>query len=241
MRLIRRSFMALLLASIAYVLVLAFPQPLFAYELRHANITIHSTRPIPGEMGATLQRVHSRLQRSPLFDANRSSDVFLCHPQWLFAVFARQNYRVGGIADGFVGQHVFLRDSDMRNDRLISPTGTPVAADRPLSYFVAHELMHIATVRHVGRQRYARLPQWVDDGYADYFARDIDFAQALQKMKADARELDPRRSGLYLRYHLMVAYLIEKKGMRVEGLMAAPPDREAVERELLSLTEWPSS
>jgi hypothetical protein len=154
-------------------------------------------------------------------------------------VFARLNYQVGGVADGFVGQHVFLRESDMDNDRLIGPSGQPVAADRPLSYFIAHELMHIVTVRHVGRRNYARLPQWVDDGYADYIAREIDLKDALAKFKEGARELDPSRSGLYLRYHLMVAYLLERQGASIAAVMGAPPERDALERDLHALTDWP--
>jgi len=161
-----------------------------------------------------------------------------CHSPWLFGVFARQNYRAGGITDGFVGQHVFLRESDMENDRLIGPSGRPVAADRPLSYFIAHELMHVANVRAVGRWRYARMPQWVDDGYADYIARDIDLDATLTKMKEGVRELDPRRSGLYLRYHLMVAFLLDKKQMNVGQLLSNAPARDDVESQLRTLPRW---
>ena len=53
------------------------------------------------------------------------------------------------------------------------------------------------------------------------------------------RELDPSRSGLYLRYHLMVAYLLDEKGLSIAALMANPPEREALERELHALTDWP--
>jgi hypothetical protein len=126
----------------------------------------------------------------------------------------------------------------MQNDRLIGPNGRPVAADRPLSYFIAHELMHVANARAVGRWRYARLPQWVDDGYADYVARDIDLAEALRKMKEDARELDPRRSGLYLRYQLMVAYLLDKQAVPLNEVLTAPPAREQVEDQLAALSGW---
>jgi hypothetical protein len=238
-RILRHALLALVVASVAYLVLLAYPQPLFAYELTHAGLTVHADAPIPETMRATLQRVRTRLDRSPLFDRGQRAQVFICHEPWRFALFARQNYRVGGVADGFVGQHVFLRESDMDNDRLIGPSGQPVGADRPLSYFMAHELMHIATVRHVGRARYARMPQWVDDGYADYIARDIDLAAALAQFNAGARELDPSRSGLYLRYHLMVAYLLERKGVAIVTLMANPPDRDALERELHTLTGWP--
>ena len=238
MTVLRRSLLTLFLASGAYLLLLGYPDPFFAHRLQHAGITLHSTQPIPEAMKATLERARARLDRSPLAAMTRDVDVYICHSPWLFSLFARQNYRVGGIADWLVGQHVFLRESDLHNDRLISPGGQPVAADRPLSYFIAHEVMHIAHARAVGRARYAHMPQWVDDGYADYVARDIDLGAALQKMKDGARELEPARSGLYVRYALMVAYLLDKQRLPLSQLFASPPARDDVERSLLAMTEW---
>ena len=140
-----------LLATIAvYALLLTYPQPLFAYELRYAGIALHADRPIPGAMRATLERVRARLDRSPIAEPGRVQDVFVCMSRWRFALFARNNYRVGGIANVYVGQQVFLRESDMAHDRLIGPGGQPVAADRPLSYFITHEIMHIEQGRRLG-------------------------------------------------------------------------------------------
>ena len=235
---VKRLLAGIFASSAVYLVLLAYPQPLFAYELTAAGISVHSTHPIPEAMKATLERARARLDRSPLSDATQGAHVFICRSPWLFGVFARQNYRVGGVTDWLVGQHVFLRDSDMEHDRLIGPSGQPVAADRPLSYFIAHELMHVANVRAVGRWRYARTPQWVDDGYADYIARDVDLGDALTKMKEGARELDPRRSGLYLRYHLMVAYLLDKRQLALDELLASAPPREDVEAQLTALLGW---
>ena len=236
--LFKRLLLILFASSAVYLVLLAYPQPLFAYELTAAGISVHSTQPIPEAMKATLEKARARLDRSPVSRATRGAHVFICQSRWLFGVFARQNYRVAGVADWLVGQHVFLRESDMDNDRLIGPSGRPVAADRPLSYFVAHELMHVANVRAVGRWRYARMPQWADDGYADYIARDIDLGDALTKMQAGARELDPRRSGLYLRYHLMVAYLLDKKQMDARELLWHTPAGDDVEGQLAALPRW---
>jgi hypothetical protein len=187
---------------------------------------------------ATLDRVRARLDRTSLADRRHIEHVFMCDSRWLFALFARTNYKVGGIADVFVGQHVFLRESDMEHDRLIGQSGQRVSSDRPLSYFIAHEIMHIAHGRRLGRLGYARLPQWVDDGHADYVARDIDFDQALRAFKAGAKELDPVRSGLYIRFHLMVAYMLEKERIAPVALIEHPPTRDTVERKLADLAAW---
>jgi hypothetical protein len=234
----RRTLVSTLTVGGAYLLVLAYPQPLFAYELQHAGIVVHATRPIPDAMRATLERVRARLDRSAVADPEHLDHVFLCDSRWLFALFARGNYRAGGIADVFVGQHVFLRENDMQHDRLIGPSGQPVSADRPLSYYIAHELMHVAIGRRLGRLGYARLPQWVDDGLADYVARDIDLPKALGGFKTGVRELDPSRSGLYLRYHLMVAYVLEKEQVPLAVLLDSPPARDAVEGKLAALAAW---
>jgi hypothetical protein len=225
---LRRSLLTLVVASAAYLLLLIYPQPLFAYELRHAEITVHSTAPIPDAMRTTLDRVRARLDRSPVGARAKDVHVFVCQSRWVFALFARQKYQVGGIAHAYIGQHVFLRQSDLANDRLIGPSGQPVPPDRPLSYFIAHELMHIANMRALGPWQYTRLPRWVDDGYADYVARDIDLQATLEKLKAGAHELEPQLSGLYLRWHLRVAYLLDKKGIAIDELLRNTPDEAAV-------------
>ena len=233
-----RLFFGIVTVGAAYVLVLVHPQPLFAYELQHAGVVVHARRPIPDAMRATLDRVRARLDRTPLAEKAHVDHIFICDAPWLFALFARTNYKVGGVADVFVGQHVFLRQSDMEHDRLIGPNGQPVSSDRPLSYFIAHELMHVAHGRRLGRLGYARLPQWVDDGHADYVARDIDLDQALRAFKAGAKELDPLKSGLYLRFHLMVAYVLEKERIAAAVVLEHPPERDAIERKLATLAEW---
>jgi len=235
---LRRGTLAFVTLGVAYLALLVYPQPLFAYELNHVGITLHATRPIPAAMRTTLERARVRLDRAGLKETSLPSHVFICEPRWLFAVFARGNYQVGAVADGFVGRHVYLRESDMDSDRLIGPSGNRVAADRPLSYFIAHELMHIAHARALGRVGYARMPRWADDGHADYVARDIDLAAAWRGFKAGARELNPAQSGLYLRYHLMVAFMLQRQGMSVSDLVRTAVSREAVEQHLSTLEHW---
>jgi hypothetical protein len=238
-RLTKRAFLVFLTLAATYVLLLVFPQPLFAHQLEHQGIVLHARRPIPDAMRQTLERVHARLGRSPLYDRSQTFHVFICEPQWAFTLFARNNYRVGGIAHGYIGRHVFIRESDMDNDRLIGPSGKPVAADRPLSYFIAHELTHILEARHLGILGFARLPRWVNDGYADYVARDIDLGEALNGLKSNAPELDPAKSGLYLRYQLMVSFVLNVRGTSLTQLLDMQDDGAAILLDLQSLGAYP--
>jgi hypothetical protein len=58
--------------------LLTYPQPLFAFELRHARIVLHADRPVPEAMQATLERVRARLDRSTIVDPERIQHVFVC-------------------------------------------------------------------------------------------------------------------------------------------------------------------
>lgn len=227
-----------LVVGVVYALLLTHPQPLFAYELQHAGIVVHATQPIPDEMRATLDRARARLDTSTIADPARVHHVFMCQSRWLFALFAPNHYKAGGIANVYIGQNVFLRESDMQHDRLIGASGRPTPPDRPLSYFIAHEIMHVEHGCLLGPVGYSRLPKWADDGHADYVARDIDLSRALKGLQSGAPDLDPARSGLYVRYHLMVAYLIEKKRVEPRDLLEHPRDRDVIERELAALQAW---
>ncbi|WEF33440.1 hypothetical protein [Pseudoduganella chitinolytica] len=110
------------------------------------------------------------------------------------------------------------------------------AAQRPLSYFIAHELTHSDVSRRFGRTVMLRYPEWLLEGYADYVGKagDVDYAANHAAFLAGAPELDRRRSGLYRGHHLKVAYLLDRQGWTLERLFADPPAAQELERRLRS-------
>ncbi len=143
-----------------------------------------------------------------------------------------------GVADTALTRNVYIRRADIPANRLIPPSGwiAPKMADRPLSYYLAHELTHVMESRAFGRGSAVRYPAWVNEGYADYVAKAgrFDLARNAADLRARTREMDPKASGLYRRYHLEVAYLLDRQGMTVRQLYAAPPDEAAVRARILA-------
>jgi len=74
------------------------------------------------------------------------------------------------------------------------------------------------------------------EGYADLVAKDgeFDYGQAREQLRRGDRELDPKRSGLYLRYHLLVAYLLDHKGITLDELLNRDFDPAQLEAEILA-------
>jgi hypothetical protein len=230
----RRTVFSILALLGIYVALLAFPYPMFSYAASYRNITVYSDRPIPAAINPVLHTVENRLDKSPLNDPSLRHRVFICNSNRLFALFANSDYRVGGKNYVWLSRNIFLRQAHIDHDRLVGPSGNEVPGERTLAYFVAHEITHSLEVNYLGRSAYFKLPAWKREGYADLVAKDgdFDFPQKLAAFQRGDREMDPARSGLYLRYQLLVTYVMDKKQVSAQTLLAQPFDQEALEREL---------
>jgi len=146
-------------------------------------------------------------------------------------LFFNKDYGVGGVAPYPVTANIFLRDAWIEDNRLISSRGTPVPGDRTLDYFMAHEITHQLTGHATGAVRYFQLPQWVREGYADYVGKGKSFSyeEAKRAFLAEEPEMDWKKSGLYWRFHLQVAYLLDHQLWSVSQLLREPPPIELVE------------
>jgi hypothetical protein len=235
LRRVRRVALALAGAVFVWLALAIHPQPLFAYSAQRANVVLHARAPFPPQTQPLLDDVLARVSRSPLYDAHRMYHVFLCDSQALFSVFAPWNPRVGGVTQVYLGGNAFLRPYSIERGRLIGPSGDDKPGERTLAYFIAHEVTHTMTSDRVGRWRYHRLGAFQREGYADYvaFTRPVDFAAGREALLRDAPEMDAKRSGLYRRYELMVAQLLERQGMTVDELLARWIDPEPVLAALL--------
>ena len=132
---------------------------------------------------------------------------------------------MGGVTDMIFARNVFMRSSDIAANRLIPPHPNADMRDRPLTYYLPHELTHVLESRAFGRGPQFRYPQWLLEGYADYIGKggQFDYAENLRLLKAGAPQLDFARSGLYRRFHLEVAYYLDHRRWTVRQLFAARP------------------
>lgn len=235
MRMIRLPFFTLLVLAAGYVLLISFPQPLFAYSRSWNNLTLFCDDPIPVQADQVLADAQRRLDRCPFYADHPHENIFLCNHSWRYGLLTNTHANAGGNAYGFGPPNVFLRKADIARNVLFRKDGqTPSDPDRPLAYFIAHEITHNLTTRFLGSWAQWRLPVWKREGYADYIGKggDFDFRKNLALYKKGDRALDPKASGLYLRYHLLVAELLDKRGMSAAELLTRDINVEQLEKEL---------
>ena len=233
-RWVRRLLSSVGVAVVVYSVLLLRPQIVFAYEVRAGNVVLHARRPLPDHAAQVGADAQQRVGRSSLYVPTDTYDVYLCDTPALFALFAPWHYNVGGVADVYLTGKIWLRPSHIERDRIVGPSGAEATGDRTLTYFIAHEITHVMAARRLGRRAYYQLETWQHEGYADYVAKAgaFDFEREHGDFQAGVVALDPRRSGLYLRYHLLVAELLDHQGVSVDALLSRPLDPAPIEQAL---------
>jgi hypothetical protein len=234
MRRVKLAASGLVALVAAYLVLLAAPYPLFAYQAGLGNITVYSDHPIPSAINSVLGDTEARLARSPLNDLRVTHRIFVCNDHWRWVVFSNYQYRVGGVNYAVLNQNMFLRRVNIEHNRLIGGSGQEVEGERTLAHFFAHEIGHSLEVNYLGRWAHFRLPVWKREGYADVVGGDgnFDYAAELEAFRRGDVSMDPLRSGLYSRYQLEVEYLFREKHLSPEELLTKSFDVTAVDSKL---------
>lgn len=181
--------------------------------------------------------VERRLARSPLFrpGPGRGIHVYVGNRRWRFAQFANVRSQVAGLAYVPWTDRIHLRAVDFSAGRLIGPSGKAVQGERTLAYFLAHEIIHVLIAKDLGAGGYLRLPRWKDQGYSDSIDRGAGFPLRARRRQAPPRDgkMNPRGSGLYLRYHLLVAHLLDRERIGPSEMLAGSHEPGRLEAILL--------
>jgi hypothetical protein len=79
--------------AVAYVLLLYFPQPLFAYSTRYESFQVYSRQPIQPELVAVLDSAEARLKTSPIYDASSTRYIYLTDSYGVYALLSHKAYK----------------------------------------------------------------------------------------------------------------------------------------------------
>jgi hypothetical protein len=229
-------FLAVLAPVATVVVALVHPQPAFAYHVQLGRLSLFSDKPFDMEQSKRLLAdVYRRLRLASLYHSDGEHRIFVANSYWRARLVFLWNFGAGGVNYYPLTRNVFIRESDIDNDRVLRAAG-PVAPPRTFTYYAAHEIAHSLAGEAVGPLTYHSLPTWIREGVADYIgqAETVDFENLIERLRADDPELDPKRSGLYLRYRLLVAFFLDHEHWSLEQLLASPMPQPEAEARMLA-------
>jgi hypothetical protein len=231
-RFFKRGITLLLGTGGLYLLLLVYPNFLFSHHLEYKNFKVYSDRAIPISLQPLLDTSYENLKQSELFEESDIFYLYFCYETWRFTFFTR-NKMAGGVVNFLVSPNIFIRESDIENNEIIPPNGWMLSRhDRPLTYFISHEATH-SLERKISPFLPVKVEPYILEGYGDYIAKKttFDFEHYRNLYLKNDLVMDPK-NGLYNKYHLYIAYLMEVKKMSFLEIIQTQPDLETTLSEL---------
>jgi hypothetical protein len=214
----------------AYLLLLCFPQVLFAHELSHRNFIVYSREPLDRSIYDVLDRVESTLAASAINDVKPR--IFLTSG---FDVYALLSLYVGSNSFGksyaaLPPDNVFINNADLARDLVFRRA--PANNERSLSGVIAHEITHLWMRKRFGYWRNIVIPAWKKEGYADYVAggSTLDYETGVRMWKANPRDGTGYQ---YFKYYMLVRYLLEHDKLGVDALVDRDINMQSLEKRVL--------
>jgi len=218
------------LAAICH-LVVRYPATLFRYSVREQGLTLRSDQPFDGSAGrAILAGVRARLDRVA---TGFEGSACITQTPWRRRLFFLPEPRAIGISMPFVST-IFIREAHVDRNRVVNSLGREVGLHLTLQHVIGHEFGHVITYRKVGYLRTLhQVPEWIREGIAEYVGGidGFDFQQDCQAFLKNETIMGPPVPGVppYRRLHLLVFFLIERRGWNLERLLRELPSQTAVE------------
>jgi len=156
-----------------YVCILANPQFMFPFEYRIGKITFYADSEINDELMTVAEDVADQVRNTEVFDPAHETEIFLCHDQSTYNIFARMTlvgthipgYNLSVLTNSFVS---IPRIAEMSLMGKNAPQYSVFEGE--LCHGISHEVIHDYMVKKIGFFSNRRLPTWKREGYAEYKA-----------------------------------------------------------------------
>ena len=219
-------------AAVGYLVLLMFPQALFAYSTERGKFHVYAREPLSENIVQVLDKAEEKLKSSPIYDANVRRDIYLTGSHGMYALLSHKAYRSFANSVPFIN-NIFINKTDVAADHVI--LNRELDNTRSLNGVIAHETVHLFIRKRYGSMTASLMPTWKNEGYCEYIARDtaIPLEEGIRRWRGNPQD---DRNYRFIKYQLMVQQLLEREGVSVDDLFNKSWDEKAVaERTFASL------
>ena len=220
------------LFGVGYLVLLAFPQALFAYSTEHGKFRVYAREPLGEEIVQVLDKAEAKLKTSPIYDAELRLNIYLTGSHGMYALLSHKAYRSFANSVPYI-DNIFINKTDVAADRVI--LNREFSNTRSLSGVIAHETAHLFIRKRYGTVAAWLMPTWKNEGYCEYIAGDttITLEEGIRRWRESPHNDTNYR---FIKYQLMVQHLLVREGVSVDDLFTKTWDeKELAERTLAAV------
>ena len=224
------GYYIIIVLALLFILFVIFPNlTIYRRKVIYKNFRIYSNKEIDDNIHQILDEVEKKLSCSEIYNDSVKYRMFLSSSFKLYATF------VPGQKDAFAAafpifKNIFVSQTDVKNNKVYR--NAIEDNERSLSSVLAHEATHILIEKKIGIGGNSKLTTWKKEGYCEYISVD----EPLNIMEAINTAYSPENKGSssfsYLRYRLLVTYVMEDKGYSFQEMVETEFDIDQLEKEL---------
>lgn len=166
-------FLLVLVAIIAWIGLVFFPQPFFAGKVEADRLTLYADLPMSIELRAALQEAAHRIAAIESPDSDRRYRVFYSANPRRYAFFAKLT-RLNPKSQGFglyTAGNIFISEAGLTAFERLGMEPIPHSRfEGSIAHVIAHEVAHFVNLRERGFRKSRALPVWKSEGFADWAA-----------------------------------------------------------------------
>lgn len=258
-KIFKRVFKIILVAFFAGILtivvIILFPQRLFAYKIKYKEFTVCSSDKIDNNINTLLDNAMNLVQKSELYDSGYKYNIILCHntfynriDDWVLGIGPAARARFNNVV-------IKVRIDPGRN--LAFPTFRR-ECEINLSYLLAHEMIHCLQAKKYGIIKFNpfRHPEfWKLEGYPEYISRKPQLSGKDYSLESEIERyvnLKSKATGIwifteedgcetpdyYYRGRLMIEYLMDIKRLSYDQILKDSVSENTVFKEMI---KWKDS
>ena len=259
-KIFKRVFKIILLAFFAgiltIVIIILFPQNLFAYKIKYKEFTVCSNDKIDDNIKILLDNAMNLVQKSELYDSSNNYNIILCHNTFYNRIDDKL-LGIGPAARATFNRNVVIKVRiDPKRNLAFATFRKECEVD--LTYLLAHEMIHCLQVKKYGIMKFNpfRHPEfWKLEGYPEYISRkpellhkdyrlinEIERYVELENKATDiwivADESGCEAPDYYYKGRLMMEYLMDIKHLSYDEILKDTVSESAIFKEMI---KWKDS
>lgn len=226
------GFYIIIILAAIFIIFIIFPNlSLYRHHVSYKQFNVYANTKINDTIYRILDDVEEKLKASEIYNDDLSYKIFISSGFKPYSIFCPS------LKDAFAATYpiinnIFISKTEIENN--LVQRNASEDNERSLSSVITHEVTHKLIENNIGIKANKRLEVWKKEGYCEYISVEstLNLKAGIKKVYKGSNSFSPAFS--YLKYRILVTYLMDVKGHSFQSLVETKFDTSQLEKELLN-------
>ena len=223
-------YIIIILAAIFIVFILFPNLSFYQHHIHYKQFNIYADVEINNAIYNILDDVEVKLKNSEIYDDDLYNKIFISSGFKPYSIFSPS------LKDAFAATYpiinnIFISKTDIENN--LVQRNAKEDNERSLTSVIVHEITHKLIENEIGIKANIKLEIWKKEGYCEYISVEskLNIKAGINKVYKESHPISSAFN--YLKYRIMVTYLLDVKGLTFHNLVETEFNIKQLEKDLI--------